>query len=898
MEVGLVKRIDIDAEMQQSYLDYAMSVIIARALPDARDGFKPVHRRILYAMHAMGMRADSPYRKSARIVGEVLGKYHPHGDMAVYDAMVRMAQPFAMRYPVVEGQGNFGSIDGDPPAAMRYTEARLSSLSLEIMRDLDKETVPFVDNFDGSLREPGVLPAAVPNMLINGATGIAVGMSTSIPPHNMGEVCDALIHMLENWNRLDDITIEDLMDTIHGPDFPTGGIILRKSGDGDTLASAYGSGRGKITLQARAHIEEMGRGRSRIIVNELPYQTNKASLIERIADLARSGHFEGLSDLRDESDRDGMRIVLELSKSAQPEKILAELYRRTPMQTTFSVIMLALVDGEPRMLSLKQALRVFLEHRLVVVRRRSEYELKKAREREHILIGLRTALENLDDVISLIRKARDAEQAHQRLMARYKLSEIQAQAILDMPLRRLASLERKKIENEFKQIQARIKELESLLRSGKKMRSLIAAELAELKDRYGDRRRTLIAAPSSGKKQTVLTASDLAPDKETWVVVSAEGMIFRTPSARLPAMSGRNAPRLVVGANTRDLLYLFEKDGSAAVVPVHTVPESDDARGGKQFSGLTPLGTNSELAAGVAVSPTLIGGEEGHATLFFATTGGMVKKTDLAALPGPSAHPFEAIKIGEGDELGWVQLTHGRDDVILLSRAGNAIRFNEEEVRPMGLAAAGVMGMRLEEKDDRLVGMGVVVEKQELLLVTEDGQAKRSPLKDYPRQGRYGKGVITWKSAEDVKLAGGATGEAKDRAILRFSRSAPRSLRFGDAPKRARASSGKLLFELGQGNRVTAVEPALPRPFVEPASTPKNAQSKKTEDEKPARTAKSASRKGSRSRSSSKASGRASKKASGGKKQPTSKAKKSSRKTSSDAKKSGAGTSRSKKSKS
>jgi DNA gyrase subunit A len=866
MEVGLIKRIDIDAEMQQSYLDYAMSVIIARALPDARDGLKPVHRRILYAMHAMGMRADTPYRKSARIVGEVLGKYHPHGDMAVYDAMVRMAQPFAMRYPIIEGQGNFGSIDGDPPAAMRYTEARLSPLSLEIMHDLDKQTVPFVDNFDGSLREPGVLPAAIPNMLVNGATGIAVGMSTSIPPHNMTEVCEALIHMLENWTHLDEITIDDLMSYVQGPDFPTGGIILRKSGDGDNLASAYGTGRGKLTLQARAHIEDMGRGRSRIIVTELPYQTNKASLIERIADLARGGKFDGLSDLRDESDRDGMRIVLELSKAADPEKILAELYRRTPMQNTFSVIMLALVEGEPRMLSLKQALRVFLEHRVEVVRRRTEFELKRAREREHILIGLRTALENLDDVINLIRKARDAEQAHQRLMTRYKLSEIQAQAILDMPLRRLASLERKKIDTEFKQLQARIKELESLLRSGKKLRGLIAAELEEIKVRYGDRRRTLIAETSGSKKQTVLTASDLAPDKETWVVVSADGMVFRTPTARLPAMSGRSAPRLIVGANTRDLLYLFERDGSAAVVPVHTVPESDDARGGKQFTGLTPLRAEGELAAGIALPPSLIGGEEGHATLFFATTGGMVKKTDLSALPGPSARPFEAIRVGDGDELGWVQLTHGQDDVILLSRAGMAIRFSESDVRPMGLAASGVMGIRLDETDDRVVGMGIVTAKQELLIVTEDGQAKRSPLKDFPGQGRYGKGVIAWKSGEGVKLAGGAVGETKDRAVIRFARTAPRSLRFGDAPKRARASAGKALFEIGKGNRVTAVEPAQPRPALDEAAIGGRSQSAGKEKSKPAQAAKNAASKRKSKRSAAKKSSGSQSKRGGSKK--------------------------------
>jgi DNA gyrase subunit A len=429
MEVGLVRQIDIDVEMQQSYLDYAMSVIIARALPDARDGLKPVHRRILHSMHTMGIRPDSSYKKSARIVGEVLGKYHPHGDMAVYEAMARMAQPFSMRYPLIDGQGNFGSIDGDPPAAMRYTEARLAPLAMEVMSDLEKDTVAYVDNFDGSLREPTVLPCAVPNLLVNGATGIAVGMSTAVPPHNMVEVCDALTYMLENWSTLDEISVEELMNFIPGPDFPTGGIILRKKGETDSITAAYASGRGKITLQARTHIEEMGRGRSRIIVTELPYQTNKASLIEKIAHLARAGGLEGLADLRDESDREGMRIVLELSKTADPEKLLASLYRRTPMQSTVSVIMLALVDGEPRMLTLKQALRVFLDHRLEVVKRRSEYDLARAEEREHILAGLRIALKNLDEVIQLIRSAKDAEQANTRLQKKFELSEPQARAI-------------------------------------------------------------------------------------------------------------------------------------------------------------------------------------------------------------------------------------------------------------------------------------------------------------------------------------------------------------------------------------------------------------------------------------------------------------------------------------
>jgi DNA gyrase subunit A len=812
MEVGLVKQIDIDTEMQQSYLDYAMSVIIARALPDARDGFKPVHRRILHAMHAMGLRADTPFRKSARIVGEVLGKFHPHGDMAVYDAMARMAQPFATRYLLVQGQGNFGSLDGDPPAAMRYTEARLTHLAMEIMSDLAKDTVAFADNFDGSLREPTVLPAAAPNLLINGATGIAVGMSTSIPPHNMGEVCDALIHMLANWKQIEDISTDDLMGFIQGPDFPTGGIILRGEGEGDTIASAYGSGRGKLTIQARAHIEDMSRGRSRLIVTELPYQTNKSSLIERIADLARSGRLDGLSDLRDESDREGMRIVMELTKNADPEKVLAELYRRTPMQSTFSVIMLALVDGEPRMLSLKQALRVFLDHRLEVVRRRTEFDLARAQEREHILVGLKIALTNLDDVIQMIRTAKDAEQAHKRLMQRMKLSELQAQAILDMPLKRLSSLERRKIDQEYKAVTATIKVLESLLRSKVKMRNLIANELKELKEQYTDRRRTLIVQAQKGKRTRVLTASDLTPDKEVWVTLTANGNLARTSSARLPRMSGSSAPILVLGAKTRDTLYLFAKDGQGAVLPVHTIPETDDPRLGKQSSGLTPFPPTTEIVSGVALSSDLLQAKEAQAYLAFITKSGVVKKTDVTLLPGPSARTFIGLKVAKGDELGWVTTTDGKSDLLLVSNQGQAIRFGESDVRPMGLTAAGVNGMKLEGKGSVVVGAASSSQGSEVLIVTATGQVKRTALKQFPRQGRYGKGVIAWKSGEPIELSGAALGEEKDRAVIRFSRGAPRSLRFGDVPRRARASAGKQLFELSKNIKVKSVSPTSGRP--------------------------------------------------------------------------------------
>lgn len=833
MEVGLVKRINIDDEMQQSYLDYAMSVIVARALPDARDGMKPVHRRILYAMHAMGIRPDSGFKKSARIVGEVLGKFHPHGDMAVYDAMARMAQEFSMRYPLVEGQGNFGSMDGDPPAAMRYTEARLTPLSMEMMSDIQKETVSFAENFDGSMEEPTVLPAGFPNLLVNGATGIAVGMSTSIPPHNMSEVCDALIYMLENWSAMDAISLDDLMKYIKGPDFPTGGIILH-GGKGEDLAAAYGSGRGKIKVQARAHIEDMSRGRSRIIVTELPYQTNKSNLIERIADLARTNHLDGLADLRDESDRQGMRIVLELTKNADPQKLLQQLYKRTPMQCTFSIIMLALVDDEPRLLSLKQALRVYLEHRIEIVRKRSEYDLARAKEREHILAGLRIAIQNLDEVIQMIRTAKDATQAKNRLMKNLKLSDIQATAILDMPLRRLSSLERKKIETEYKEVMAKIKKLESLLRSPKKMRNLIAEEITQIKTSYGDRRRTQIVETGSGRgKRKVLTAGDLAPAKETWIAIRRDGLISRSPTARLPRLASRSAPRLVIGASVRDTLYLFNKDGHAAALPVHTVPECDRPKDGSPVAGISAFEGEDEIVAGLALSPEWVGQEGANTFIIFCTQQGMVKKASLESLPGPSSRTFQIIRIGEGDRLGWVSLTGGSDDVCIVSSAGMAIRFSETEVRPTGLAAAGVMGMRMDSAD-QVVGFGLVRPKNELFLMSEDGQAKRSVLSQFPSQGRYGKGVLAWKSTEKIRFIGAAIGGTDDRLVAHRARGASRSLRFSDAPRKARTGSGKQVVDIEEGNRVTQLTVVVPKPEIKIESKsekPKNTKKKKSKQE-------------------------------------------------------------------
>ncbi|MGC8855258.1 MAG: DNA gyrase subunit A [Anaerolineae bacterium] len=804
MELGFVRKIDIDHEMQQAYLDYAMSVIVARALPDARDGLKPVQRRILYAMYDMGLRADSPYKKSARIVGEVLGKYHPHGDAAVYEAMARLAQDFTMRTLLVDGQGNFGSIDGDPPAAMRYTEARLAAPAMEMLADINKETVDFVSNFDDTLTEPSVLPAALPNLLVNGATGIAVGMATSIPPHNLGEVVDALVYMLEKWEKLDDISIEDLMACVQGPDFPTGGIIVEQKGE-EGLEEAYGKGKGRITIQAKAHIEEMERGKSRIIVTELPYQVNKSALIERIAELAREGHLEGLADLRDESDRQGLRIVLELSKNADPEKVLAELYRRTPMQSTFSIILLALVDGEPRMLTLKQALRVYLEHRITVVRRRTEFDLEKARQRAHILEGLLVALKNLDEIIQLIRSAPDVETARSKLMKRYRLSELQANAILDMQLRRLAALERKKIETEYKETIALIKDLEGLLKSPKRMRAVVAEDLLRVKAAYGDRRRTQIVNLKGGKARKMpLTTSDLLPAQTVWVGITAEGLAARTRDDKPPRPSGNDAPRWLVRANTTDVLYLVSKRGQAAAIAVHTLPEAEKLSAGVPFDRISPLRDGEDLAAVFALPARRTDLPEGTFVLT-VTRGGMVKKSPLSELPGPSAQTFTLARVNERDALGWVTLTDGKKDLLLATSAGFAIRFSEEEVRPMGLIAAGVNGIKLGVGEE-VIGLEVLPAEGEIFLVASDGKAKRVDPKEFPPQGRYGRGVIAWELSKGVRLVGMASGKGNAVVTLHLLKGAPKSCRLDEAPLRKRSAvRGEAVAEIRAGDAVTGI---------------------------------------------------------------------------------------------
>jgi DNA gyrase subunit A len=810
MEIGTVRQVDIDNEMRGAYLDYAMSVIISRALPDARDGLKPVQRRILYGMHDLGLRPDSAYKKSARIVGEVLGKYHPHSDTAVYDAMARMAQDFTLRAPLVDGQGNFGSIDGDNPAAMRYTEARLAPIAIEILADLDKDTVDFGPNFDDTLQEPTVLPAAIPNLLVNGGSGIAVGMATSIPPHNLGEVCDALIYTLDNWRKLDDITVEDLMQFIQGPDFPTGGVVYRrKEEDGeDIIAHAYGQGRGKLTVRACAHVEEMTRSRHRIVITELPYQTNKSNLIERIAQLVRDGHIEGITDLRDESDRRGMRLVIELTRTVEPEAVLAELFKRTPMESTFSLIMLALVDGEPRLLTLKKALVTYLEHRQVIVTRRSQYELARAKERAHILEGLLVALDQLDEVIDTIRRSRTTSSAHNNLRRKFKLSEAQAQAILDMPLKRLAAMEQKKIQDEYKEKQRLIKHLTALLKSPKKIRGVVRDELKAVKEKYADPRRTQVVG--AGKAQ--LTASDLIPDERVWVAVSSGGLVARVPdegSAPRVLSRPKDTPVAVVAASTRDTLYLFAANGKAAAYPIHQLPEGVAWEGeGSHYADLTPLTRRDTVVAALALPPSL---EEGF--LLLATQQGSVKRVALTDLPGVSGEPFVVIGVEQGDALGWAATTSGKDEVILVTAEGKAIRFDENEVRPMGLPAGGVMGIKLGGKGDRVVDMAIARSRSDLFVIAEDGRAKRTSLAEYPTQSRYGQGVITARFSAGVKLAGACVLQSNDPVVLITSKGAAKTLRAKNAPRMGRATQGQEVIALR--GRDFIVDAFVPRPSVE-----------------------------------------------------------------------------------
>jgi DNA gyrase subunit A len=822
MEAGLIRQINIGQEMREAYLDYAMSVIVARALPDARDGLKPVHRRILFAMYDMGLRSDTPYKKSARIVGEVLGKYHPHGDAAVYESLVRMAQDFSMRYPLVDGQGNFGSIDGDGPAAMRYTEARMAEIGDELLTDIAMNTVDFGENFDGSLQEPLVLPSAIPNLLVNGSSGIAVGMSTNIPPHNLIEVCDALVYMLKHWETLDDITIQDLMQFIKGPDFPTGGLVYHhrddQENDEGSLVSAYATGRGKIIMRARVHIEDMGRGKSRIIVSELPYQTNKSALIERIANLVRDGKLEGIADLRDESDRQGLRLAIELQRGTEATPVLARLFQLTPLQETYGIIMLALVNGEPRTLSLKQCLRVYLEHRLEIVRRRSEYELERARARAHILEGLLKALDMLDEVIATIRRSRTVDTARKNLIALLKITEIQAEAILSMQLRRLAALERKTIEDEYKEKVKLIQYLEGLLQNQQKMREVISDELSTIKQAYGDPRRTVIVGDTA--TAPVNGASFHVPQENTWVTLTTTGKLGRSYETTAPKIAGdtKEPPRFVLETTTAQTLYLLATDGQCATVPVHQLPQVHNPQEGSAFQDVTPLKNGHEIAVVFTLPSEL---ESGF--LFLATEGGEVKRLRLEDMPGLMANVFKVMDVEKDDHLRWAFVTSGEEEVMLTTAQAQAIRFSESEVRPTGLGAGGMRGIKLMGQRDKVIGTGIARDGMHLWVITDNGIAKVTPLNEYPTQGRAGSGVITMKLPQDAGgLAAALTVERLDETItVLTNKDRTKSMKVSATPLAKRANKGDYVISLTGKEQVigvTVFERAAPQQKSEPAA--------------------------------------------------------------------------------
>jgi DNA gyrase subunit A len=806
MDIGTIQPVDIDHQVRTAYLDYAMSVIIARALPDARDGLKPAHRRILYAMHELGVRANSAYKKSARIVGEVLGKYHPHGDAAVYDTLARMAQDFSMRYTLVDGQGNFGSIDGDAPAAMRYTEARLSRMAEEMIANLEQDTVDFVDNFDGSLQEPVVLPSRLPNLLLNGSSGIAVGMATNIPPHNLGEVCAAVSYLIDNYAKIDEVPIDELLKLLPGPDFPTGGVIIGSEG----ILQAYTTGRGRVVLRGLAHIEELGKERHRIVITEIPYQLNKSSLLERIAELAREGRLDDVSDLRDESDRRGMSIVIELKRGAQPKKVLNQLYKFTPLQSTFGVQLLALVEGEPRLLSLKRLLQVFIEHRREVLTRRTRFELEKARARLHILAGLLIALANLDAAIQTIRQAPDAEAAKERLMERFNLSEAQAQAILDMQLRRLAALERQKIEEEHRQLVERIASLEDLLANPAKILDLIKADMDELKEKYGDARRTRLAVDATED----LEAEDLVPDEAVLISITQRGYVKRLSVDAFKAQSrgGRGVTGhatkeedeilMLFPARTLDTILFFSDKGKVYSEKAYQIP--DAARTGKGISmvNVLALEASERITAALAV-PDFASADY----LTLATRQGRVKRLVLSEFAAVRPSGLIALSLEQGDELGWVRLTHADDEIILVTQAGQALRYSAAVIRPMGRSAAGVTGIALHS-GDYVAGMEVIEPGGDLLILTANGFGKRTPLDEYPAKGRATGGVATLdlKNLEKTgKIAAARVVQATDDLTLISANGVVLRLAAQDVSRSGRATRGSRVMSLQTGDSLASL---------------------------------------------------------------------------------------------
>ena len=788
--------IHIEEEMKNSYIDYSMSVIVSRALPDVRDGLKPVHRRILYGMQDLGLRPNTAFKKSARIVGEVLGKYHPHGDSAVYDAMVRMVQDFSLRYPLVNGQGNFGSVDGDSPAAMRYTEAKMAKIAEELLRDLDKDTVDFAPNFDESLKEPTVLPSVLPTLLVNGSSGIAVGMATNIPPHNLTEVVDALVALIKK----SELKIEKLMGIIQGPDFPTGAIIYGREG----IDSAYRTGRGKILVRGKANIEQTRQGKDRIIISEIPYMVNKAKLIEKMAELVNNRKIDGITEIRDESDKDGFRIVIELRRDAQPHVILNQLYKHTQMQVTFGVIMLALVDGVPHVLNLQQILQHFIDFRHGVVVRRTKYELDKAEKRAHILEGLKIALDNIDAIIALIKKSRNPETAKINLMKQFKLSEIQAQAILDMRLQRLTGLERKKIEEEYLATIKLINKLKAILESKPMRMNIIKEELLELKEKYGDDRRTEII-----ESIEEFSIEDMIAEEEMVITISHFGFIKRFPVSgyRRQARGGTGSSGASTRvedfiehmfiASTHQYILIFTDKGKCYWLKVHEVPQAGKGSKGRAIVNLLHIQKDEKIAAFVNVKEF-----DNEHFLIMATKKGLVKKTVLSAYGNPRRGGINAINIREGDNLITAKLTDGNQEIVLGTLNGKAIRFYESDVRDMGRGASGVIGISLG-KDDRVVGMVTVRTDSTLLVITENGYGKRSLISQYRITRRGGKGIVTVNTTDKVgkMIAIKEVRDDDDVMIIttngKVIRQAIKQLR-----NMGRATQGVRLIRLGENDQI------------------------------------------------------------------------------------------------
>ncbi len=792
--------VKIEDEVRHSFLDYAMSVIVSRALPDVRDGLKPVHRRILFTMYELGLTPDKPHRKSAKVVGDVLGKFHPHGDSAAYDAMVRMAQDFSMRYPLVDGHGNFGSVDGDPPAAYRYTEVRLTPLAVDMLADIDKETVNFVPNFDNTEQEPVVLPSKVPQLLMNGSAGIAVGMATNIPPHNLSELVDALTMLIND----PDCDIDDLMTMIPGPDFPTGGYIRGVEG----IKEAYKTGRGSITLRGRYEKETTEGGKNRILITELPYQVNKANLIENIALLAREKKIEGISDLRDESDRRGMSVVIELKRGADPDVVIKYLAKHTQLQTSFGIIMLSLEDGRPKVLNLKQMLENYLEHRKEVVTRRTQYDLRKAQERAHILEGLKIALDHIDAIIKTIRESESAEDARGALMKKFKLTQVQAQAILDMQLRRLAGLERKKIDDEYKELIKTIAHLEDLLKHPKKILHVIKDELNAMKEKYGDARRTVIT-----EKTGEIHFEEIIPEEEMVIIMTRDGYVKRLPLAsyRSQKRGGRGitgittktedeVEHLLTGTTLHYVLF-FTNQGLVYRLKAYEVPQTSRQAKGTAIVNLIQSDKDERVTAAITVKDF----DDKH-FLFMATELGTVKKTALSEFSNLPRAGKIALGLEKDDALGWVDITDGKKDIILVTENGQGIRFAEGNVRAMGRQAKGVRGMRLK-KGDKVVGMSIADEGLELLVVTQKGFGKRTPLKQFRKQTRGGSGVRAIKvMKENGPVVGLKVVETDDEVMLSSKKGIVIRTKVKDISVQGRAARGVRLMRPDADDAVVVVE--------------------------------------------------------------------------------------------